>query len=274
MTSAAGSVAGPPRSRRPRKPRTTWTLWAGVVGFVLMTWWAGSNRFGIGFSPARIVDGLQRENRPLQELLRPDLGYLPNTIGPFLETLQMAVLAAVIGCGVALPLAFMASRLTAFGALSYGGTRGVLNVVRSIPDLLYAMVFVAALSIGPLPGVLALILFNIGVTAKLTSETVDGVDTGPFEAAFAAGAGHASAVRTAVLPQVLPNYVAYSLYVFELNLRASTVIGIVGAGGIGAPLRVELSRFNYDRVSAIIVGIFVVVFVLERASIALRRRLV
>jgi phosphonate transport system permease protein len=236
-----------------------------------MGWWSAH---GIGFSVARIVDGLQRENRPLQELLRPDLSYLPNTIGPFLETLQMAVIAAVIGCSIALPASFLASKVTMAGRASYGVTKSILNVVRSIPDLLYAMVFVAALSIGPLPGVLALILFNIGVTAKLTSETIDAVDTGPLEAAFAAGAGHVAALRTAVLPQVLPSYVAFSLYVFELNLRASTVLGIVGAGGVGVALRLELSRFRYDRVSAIIIGIFAVVFVLERISIALRRRLV
>lgn len=270
MTSTTRASA-PPRQQRPSKPRPSWTLWAGVVGFLAMTWWSAN---GIGFSMARIVDGLQRENRPLQELLRPDLTYLPNTIGPFVETLQMAVIAAVLGCGIALPAAFLASKVTAFNRGSYGGVKGLLNVIRSIPDLLYAMVFVAALSIGPLPGVLALILFNIGVTAKLTSETIDGVDTGPLEAAFAAGSRHTSAVRSAVLPQVLPNYIAYSLYVFELNLRASAVLGLVGAGGIGQPLRLELSRFRYDRVSAIIIGIFVVVFVLERISIALRRRLV
>lgn len=269
MTATSTGARAP--GRRPPKPRSSWTLWAGIAGFALLTWWAGR---GIGFSIARIIDGLQRENRPLQELLRPDLTYLPSTIGPFVETLQMAVVAAVLGCGIALPAAFLASKVTSFGTPSYGASRGLLNVIRSIPDLLYAMVLVAALSIGPLPGILALILFNIGVTAKLTSETVDAVDTGPLEAAFAAGARHVAAVRTALVPQVLPNYIAYSLYVFELNLRASTVIGIVGAGGIGLPLRVELSRFNYDRVSAIIVGIFVVVFVLERVSIALRRRLV
>ena len=146
--------------------------------------------------------------------------------------------------------------------------------MRAIPDILYALVFVAAVGIGPLPGVAALVLFNLGVVAKLLSETVDGVDTGPIEAARAGGSGRVQTVRWAVLPQVLPNYVAFSLYAFELNIRASTVIGIVGAGGIGNLLMTQYRFFAWSNVSVIIIELFVFVFFIELASIRLRRRLV
>ncbi|HEU5326186.1 MAG TPA: ABC transporter permease subunit, partial [Candidatus Limnocylindria bacterium] len=152
--------------------------------------------------------------------------------------------------------------------------RSILSVVRAIPDILYALVFVAAVGIGPLPGIAALVLFNIGVVAKLLSETVDGVDAGPIEASRAGGGNGVQTMRWAVLPQVLPNYVAYSLYTFELNIRASTVIGIVGAGGIGNLLLGQYRFFAWSNVSVIVVELFVFVFLIEMVSIWLRRRLV
>jgi phosphonate transport system permease protein len=127
---------------------------------------------------------------------------------------------------------------------------------------------------GALPGILALFVFNIGVVAKLTSETVDGVDPGPIEAADAAGATRVQRAWSAVVPQILPGYLSYSLYVFELNLRASIVLGYVGAGGIGNIIRVTVTRFEWERAGAVIAAVFVIVVVLDRISIAMRRRLV
>jgi phosphonate transport system permease protein len=117
-------------------------------------------------------------------------------------------------------------------------------------------------------------MFNIGVNAKLTSETIDGVDLGPVEAADASGANRMQRAWAAVVPQILPSYMSYSLYVFELNIRASVVIGLVGGGGIGQVIRVQLNQFNFSNLGALIVGLFVVVFVLDRISLMIRRRLV
>jgi phosphonate transport system permease protein len=128
--------------------------------------------------------------------------------------------------------------------------------------------------VGPLPGALALVFFSLGIMGKLLSETVDAVDPGPIEAARATGSAHWPAVRSAVLPQVLPNYVAYALYIFEINIRASVVIGLAGAGGIGRVLEAQRTFFRFDRVLAIIILIFVLVFLIEQVSVALRRRLV
>ena len=208
------------------------------------------------------------------EVLDVNWEFFPRTVDPMIQTFQIAVIAAIVGCAVALPFAFIASRVTAPGRWSMAIDRWVLNVIRALPDLLYAMVFVAALSVGPTAGILALIFFNIGVMAKLLSETVDAVDTGPMEAAQSAGATHAQTVRSSVLPQVLPNYVAFALYIFELNIRASTVIGLVGAGGIGVLLGAQLAYFQFGNIGMIIVEIFVVVLLIEFASTALRRRLV
>ncbi len=271
MTAAA---ATPVRSARPAKPRPSLAVPLGVLGFLVLTYWAASEEFGIGFDLPAILGDLTRGAGIIGEILRPDWTFLPATVEPMLETLQMAIIASVIGCATALPVSFIASRVTTPGVAAYFVGRGILNVIRALPDLLYAMIFVAAVSIGPLAGILALVFFNLGVVAKLLSETVDGVDQGPMEAARAAGANRALTIRTGVFPQILPNYVAYSLYVFELNVRASTVIGIVGAGGIGNVLNAQMKFFAYERVGVVIVELFVLVFVIELISIQLRRRLV
>ena len=263
-----------PRPARPARPRRSpWGL-IGLAAFLVITWWATSVEFGIGFDIGRVVANLTRGASILAEFLPPNWSYLPRTFEPMLETMRMAIISSVIGCGVALPVSFLASRVTTPNLVVWLADRSILNIVRALPDLLYALVFVAAVGIGPLAGILALSLFNIGVVAKLLSETVDGVDRGPIEAASAAGGNRTQTVRWAVVPQVLPNYVAYSLYVFELNIRASAVIGIVGAGGIGNNINTVRRFFQYDNLSVILIEIFVFVFVIELFSMWLRRRLV
>lgn len=249
-------------------------VWVGL--FVAITWLSASERFGIGFSLPELIDNFQRAERIVAQFLDPewDVFFASRIVDAFLETLQMAIIGAVIGCSLALVFAFLASRVSAPGTGAFVAGKAVLNLLRAIPDVMYALVFVALVGIGALPGILALILFNIGVVAKLLSETVDGVDLGPIEAAHAAGASQLQAIRTGIFPQVLPNYIAYSLYTFELNLRASAVLGFVGAGGIGEVIDVFRNAFEYERVAIVIIQIFLIVFVVETVSIALRRRLV
>lgn len=193
---------------------------------------------------------------------------------PLIETFRISIVASVIGCGVALPVAFMASKITTPNNPVYLIDKGIMSLIRTIPDLFWALLFVAALGVGPLAGALALVFFSLGIMGKLFSETIDAVDVGPLEAARSTGAAHFPAVRSAVLPQVLPNYVAYALYIFEINIRASVVIGLAGAGGIGRVLEAQRSFFQFDRVLAIVILIFVIVFAIEQVSVALRRRLV
>jgi phosphonate transport system permease protein len=269
VTAATGPSAG-----RPAKPRPSIVVPIGLVVFAALTWASASERFGIGLDIGELIADITRGAGILGELANPNWAFLPRTADPMIETFQMAVLASVIGCAVALPIAFLASRVTAPNLPAFLADRTILSVVRAIPDILYALVFVAAVGIGPLAGIAALVFFNIGVVAKLLSETVDGVDPGPIEAARAAGGNRLQTVRWSVLPQVLPNYIAYSLYTFELNIRASTVIGIVGAGGIGYLLQTQYRFFAWSNVSVIIIELFVFVFLIETLSIWLRRRLV
>jgi phosphonate transport system permease protein len=197
-----------------------------------------------------------------------------NVLDPLVETFQIAIIATIIGCSLALPVGFAMSKLTAPNTPTFWFSRTIMSIVRAIPDLLWGKLLVTAIGIGAFAGAWALTIFSMAVMVKLFSETIDAADPRPLEAARAAGGRHVPAVRTSVLPEVFPAYVAYALYVFELNIRASIVLGLVGAGGIGRVVETQRSTFNFDRLLGILVIIFVIVFVIEQISVAIRKRLV
>jgi phosphonate transport system permease protein len=244
--------------------------------FAAITLWAAVDRFGgVGFTLAPLFsEQASRGFSTIARFFNPEWSYLPQAWPRFLETFYMAVLAATTGCAVALPVSLYCSKVTNRSTWLYQAWRTLLSVIRSLPDVAWALLFVAAVGTGALAGTLALFMFNIGVVAKLTSETVDSVDPGPIEAADAAGATRVQRAWSAVVPQILPGYLSYSLYVFELNLRAASVLGLVGAGGIGNTINVLKAQFQWERMGAVIAGLFVIVVVLDRISIAMRRRLV
>jgi len=259
-------------SERPSRPRPKATTFIVVIGLVLWTWYAGRQ---VGFRLSTFWEVWTNKlwgffwPIPWDWVLDRD-----NVIDPLIETFQIAIVATVIGCGLALPVSFAMSRLTTPNRGVYWVSRIVMSVVRAVPDLFWAKILVTAVGIGAFAGSWALSIFSLAVMVKLFSETIDGADPGPLEAARAAGGRHVPAVRNGVLPTVLPSYVAYSLYVFELNIRASIVLGLVGAGGIGRIVEAQRSFFRFDRILGILIIVFVVVFTIEQISTALRRRLV
>lgn len=206
--------------------------------------------------------------------LVPDLSYLPQVWGPILETLQIAYLGTLFGTAIALPLLFLASANTTTGPVTLAVSRTLLTILRSIPDLLYAALLAPILAIGPLPGVVALSLFSMGVLAKLGSETVEAVDPGPLEALQATGAGRNRTIVYAVVPQIAATMTSYVLYIFEINVRASVIIGLVGAGGIGQDLLARLNFFAYGDVATIILVIFILVLIIDGLSVWARSRLI
>jgi len=262
--------------KRPTKPPpTTFALW-GTLGFIVVTFVLALDwEYGIGFSPATISEGLQRQNPVLDGVRNLDWATLarPTVIEGFVETFQMATIATILGGIVALPLALLNSITGAPNKTTYVLVKNVNSFIRAIPDLIYAVFFVAAIGRGVLPGILALFFLSVAVIAKLTADIVDGIDQGPIESAQASGASHVQTVKTAVIPQILPGYASFSLYTFEINLRGSAVLGFVGAGGIGEVFNNYYQRGWYDRLTAVVIGFFVVVFVVDRISIIVRKRL-
>lgn len=266
------SQTSPYAAQRPVKPAPSAALILGLLALLVITVWAG---IGMGFTLAPLFTDLTRGREVVAEFFSPNWSFLTRAavIDAWIETITMAVIASVVGCLAALVLALCASKVTAPNTGVYQAMKFVLSLIRSLPDIAYGLLFVAVVGTGALGGVLALIMFNIGVAAKLTAESIDAIDIGPVEAAEASGANQIQRARVAVIPQVAPNYLSYCFYVFELNIRASVVIGIVGGGGIGSVINTLLARFSYGNLSAIIVTLFVIVFVLDRVSRSVRKRL-
>jgi phosphonate transport system permease protein len=257
----------------PPKPGPSWFAIGGTIGAIVMTVVTARS---VGFSFGDVWSNLSRQNSVIEGALNPDWGQIwsDRSRSAFLETLQLAVLGTVVGATLALPLALWTTRFGNPNFFLRTLVRSFNNVIRSIPDLLWALIFVTAVGIGALSGLLALVFFSLAVTTKLTSDTLDGIDMGPVEAANATGAGLNQMLRTAVVPQILPSYASFVLYNFELNLRASAVLGLVGAGGIGARIEFFRGRGQWEELWGLVFMFFLVVLIVERISVSLRRRLV
>lgn len=207
------------------------------------------------------------------QLLQPNFAFLPRTVQPMLETLQMAIVGAFVAAIVSVPLTLWAARPTNPNGFGRGVVRTIINVVRSVPDLVYATVLVAMVGVGALPGLLTLFLFDLGIVVKLVSEAIDSADHGYMEAGRAAGGSQFKINRVTALPQSWPLFANQWLYTLELNVRISAILGIVGAGGIGRLIDERRGFYAYEDVSLIILEILVVVVLIELASNALRKRL-
>lgn len=256
---------------RPVKP-TNWPK--AVVALAILAAITAWSAIAVQVDFGAIVRNAGNATRTIVQLVQPDYSYFPQTVKPLLETLEIAVISTAVAAVLALPISFLASRATNPISPLLVVVRFVMNVVRSIPDLLYAALFVFAIATGAVSGILALVLFNIGILVKLISEALDGLDRGGQEAALAAGSGWLKADRAAMLPEVGPTYVSQMIYVLELNIRASTVIGLVGAGGLGILIDKVRTFYQYHYLSLVIFEILVLVVLLEIVSSYARRRLV
>ncbi len=189
------------------------------------------------------------------------------------ETIQMAIIATTVATIICIPLSLLASRNITTNKYLYNFVRFLLNVLRTIPDIILAVVFVGLFGIGVFPGIIALIIFSLGILAKLMSDTIESIDMTPIEAMEASGANRIQTIAYSVVPQILPQFVSFSLYVFEINIRASVVLGLVGAGGIGLLLSQQINFLNYPSVTTISFIIFVVVISIDYISGKIREGL-
>ncbi|WP_248930113.1 phosphonate ABC transporter, permease protein PhnE [Paenibacillus hamazuiensis] len=252
--------------KKPDRTKTYLTL----ILIVVLLW---GSAYKTDASLTSLFTGTPEMGKLLVEMVPPDWSYLDVIWGPILETIQMAVVGTTIGALLAIPIAlFSAGNVTKSPLLIYV-SRIILNLVRSIPDLLFAAVFVAIFGIGPVAGVLALVFFSFGLVAKLLYESIEAIDPGPLEAMTAVGANKLQWIHFGVVPQVLAQFTAYVLYTFEVNIRAAAVLGLVGAGGIGLFLDRTLNQLRYDRTSTIILVTLAIVLIIDYTSTKLREKL-
>jgi phosphonate transport system permease protein len=229
---------------------------------------------GIGAWPGAIWAGFPSFFKLLGDLFPPNWSALPVLVEPLVQTLQMALVGTTQGAALAVPLILLSSRNVTRHAWVYYSARAVLNVLRTIPELLYAAILVAVVGIGPFAGILALTVFSMAIIGKLTSESLEAIDPGPMEALDAAGANRLKSVRFAVVPQILPAFLSYALFVFEINVRVSFVLGLVGAGGIGQLLLTALNLFRYQSALLIILVTLAAVIIIDTVSVRVRQVLV
>jgi phosphonate transport system permease protein len=208
-----------------------------------------------------------------QFLVQP-VGYLWRVAVKMVETLEIALWGTILAVAVSVPLAIGGARNYTPSAGVYAVTRGLVSLLRAIPEMISALFLVLAYGFGPIAGILALGLHAAGFLGKFYAEDVENADRGPQEALHAIGAGKLKVLWFGVLPQVFPQYIAYTLYILDRNVRMAIVIGIVGAGGIGQELKGRYDMFNYGHVSTILLALFVTVFLLDQVSARIRARLI
>lgn len=225
--------------------------------------------------PNKIVTGLPIAVRFfIEDLIPPNFGYYKQVMTRILETWNIALLSTTLAVIFCLPFSFLAASNINKSKVVYNLVRFFLNILRTIPELIMAVILVGIVGLGVLPGIGALFIFSLGILAKLISETIEAIDPGPLEAIRATGGNVLQVIWYGVMPQILPHYASYSLYVLEINVRASVVLGFVGAGGVGLILKQQLSLFNYGNVSMIILMTFVAVTIIDFISNRIRERLV
>jgi phosphonate transport system permease protein len=239
------------------------------VALVALAWVA----WDTGADPVRFVRGLPWIVDILGRMLPPDLRVLPAALLGAVKTVEIALLGTAVAAVLALPLGVVSARNVAAPGLFYPA-RAVLNFFRSVDTLVYALIFVAAVGLGPFPGVLAVVAYTTTSLAKLYSEAIEGIDRGPVDAITATGATRLQVLRFGVLPQVLPLFLSYVLYRLETNIRAATVLGFVGAGGIGFYLQTYLRMIDYPAASTVLLVTVLMVMAVDALSSKLRERLV
>lgn len=219
----------------------------------------------------RVARGVERSGRLFGEFLEPDFTsrWRDIRIG-LLESLTMTVVATAVGVALAIPVALAAARNLASLPL-YLLSRAYITVSRTFPEVIVAILFVVAMGFGPFAGFLTLVFASVGFVAKLLAEDIEDIDDAQLEAIRATGASWPQVVLYGVLPQVAPRFVGLSVYRLDINFRESTILGIVGAGGIGATLTTAMSRFDFDSAGAILILVIAIVLGLEYLSSAVRK---
>ena len=240
---------------------------AAVVAF--LAWCAD----GVGLRPREVAGALPAIGEYFYRMAPPKWEFAEVLWKPAVETLYIALWGNVIALAIGLPLGVLAASNVTRSALLRNAAKAVLNLQRSVSELIWAVFFVAAVGLGPFPGALALGVNFGGILGRLYAEALENIDNGPVEALAATGAGRLQIIVFAMLPQALPQFVTYNLYWFEVGVRSATVLGMVGAGGIGFELVTTIRLFEWRETGVVLLLILAMVTVIDLASTWIRARI-
>jgi len=240
-----------------------------AAAVVFLLWCAD----GVDLRPKEIVRAVPIIGTYFARMWPPRWGFADSVWKPALETVYVAIWGNVLATFIGLPLGVLAARNVVRSSALRNLAKGVLNLFRSISELIWAIFFVAAVGLGPFPGALALGMNYGGILGRLYGEAMENVESGPIEALQATGAGRLQVILFAIFPQVVPQFVTYNLYWFEVAVRSATVLGMVGAGGLGFELITSIRLFEWRETGLILLVILGMVTVIDLASTYLRSRI-
>ena len=226
-----------------------------------------------GFDMKLIITRFDKLLDLFVKLFHPKWEFFNKVVGPLVDTIKMSILGTVIGCLLALPIAVLSSTNICKSPVIVSVLRFILALIRTLPTLVIALVCALVFGLGTFAGTLAISIFTFGIVAKMLYESIETIDMGPFEAMEALGANKFQAFWSACVPQILPVYLSHSLYCFEMNVRASAILGYVGAGGLGITINERIGWRDYNGLGMVLLSLFVVVVAIEFFSEYLRKKL-
>ncbi len=251
-------------------PRQTLVRYAWYLGIVAV---ATASLGTLDITWVYLLDAHVQAADLLVRMVPPDWSYLEAVVGAMIETIHIATLGTIATVVIAFPLAFLAARNTTFNTLTWTIGRFILVASRSVNTVVWALIFIAIFGPGPVAGIWAITARSIGFMGKLTAEAIEEIDEGTVEAIEATGASRLQVLWIGVLPQVLPVIFGTAVYRWDINIRESTVLGFVGAGGIGILLYSSTNQFQWQNVSVMLLAIFAVVVLSEFVSAMARARI-
>jgi len=238
-----------------------------VIGLVIAVLIFAS--FNVGVDPAQFVKGVPNLMVIAEEMSQVDPSLLGTAFWSMLETIQMAFIGTIVGVAISLPLSILAAR-NLNSKFVYAPVRALLAAVRTFPSILWAILFVIMVGLGPFAGILAIIMYTIGFMSKLQYESIEAIDSDPMEAVGAIGDSKLQLVRYVVVPESAPHLLSQLLYMFDYNVRQTSILGLVGAGGIGFYIINYIKFFEYGKAAVFMLVVLATVLVIDWISVKIR----
>jgi phosphonate transport system permease protein len=270
---SVASVHRRPDERLPRPHRDRREMAGNAVGAVVVVVVLAQALHVTHFHPGEVLTGVGGIYDILRRGTPPDLSDLQPALGAALETFDVALLGTVLAMLVSVPLALLAAENTSPNRVAYAASRGVIGICRAVPDIVWALLFVTAVGLGPFPGTLGLGVHSVGILGRLYAECIEDMEMGPVHVLQVGGAGRMQVATHAVLPGVLPTLLGLTLYRFDTNLRSTIALGFVGGGGIGLQILNALNLFDYRRLTTLLLVMLVLILIVEGVAVVLRRRI-
>ena len=226
-----------------------------------------------GFDLGIIVKRFAQLGVILGKIFHPDFSFLPKVIGPLIDTIKMSLLGTIIGCTLALPIAILSSSNINKNKILLSLCKFLLAIVRTLPTIIIATIAALIFSLGTFAGTVAITIFTFGVVGKMLFESIETIDMGPFEAMESFGANKFEAFWSACIPQIFPTYLSHCLYCFEMNIRAASILGYVGAGGLGLFINERIGWRDYNSLGTVLLVLFIAVVLVDFLSTYFRKKL-